>query len=98
MEGCVEDGIDGGQQRLHHVVEHMEEADSRQHTEHGSFFGGVGGVYCLLRDGLSAHSGFLRNLFIVMLAILSNSLLSRTGHSLSRTVRGTDRVRASPIV
>jgi hypothetical protein len=66
MERCFEDGIDRRQQRLHHVVEHVAEADSREHTKHGFFFGCVGGIYCLLRDSLSAHSGFLCDLFLYL--------------------------------
>src|SRR5579859_1246574 len=86
MEGGLEDGIDGGEERLHHVVEHVAEADGGQDTEHGSFFDGVGGLYCLLCDGLSAHSGLSPQPLIFMLAFLSTSWLSRIGHSLSRTV------------
>jgi hypothetical protein len=44
----------------------MAEADSRQDTEHGSFFGCVGGVYCLLRYGLSAHSAFFGTSFVML--------------------------------
>ena len=98
MEGCFEDGVDRGEERLHHVVEDVAEADGRQDAEHGFLFGCGGRICCLLCDGLSAHSLLSPHPLIVMLAILSASLLSRTRHSLSRTVLGTEIVRASPIV
>jgi hypothetical protein len=64
MEGRFEDGVDGGQQRLHHIVKHVTEADRGEYAEHGLFLGDVSGLFCLLRDGLRAQSGFSKNLFI----------------------------------
>ncbi len=54
VEGCLEDGIDGGQQRLHHVVEEMTEADGGEDAEEGLGFGG-GGTCSGIRDSLRAH-------------------------------------------
>ena len=50
MVGSLEDRIDGGDDRLHHVVEQMAEADGGQDAEGGGF-----GVVGWAGEGCGGH-------------------------------------------
>ena len=56
IEGGFQRRIDGGQQRLHHVVQEMAERHGEQHTEGGAFGGGRCG-----NDGGLVHETSKRN-------------------------------------
>jgi len=56
VEVSLEDGVDGGEQRLDHVVDHVAETDGGEDAKHGGVLGGCGS-FDLLGFGGDDHGG-----------------------------------------
>jgi hypothetical protein len=57
MKRGLQNRVDGGQQRLHRVVQQMTETGGCQHPENGCAFDQAGGFDLIICDALRSHAG-----------------------------------------